>query len=106
MKLLLDESLPRRLREDFDPHDVTTVPDQGWAGLRNGELLDRASRQFDVFVTGDQNLPHQQNLSRYEIRVLVLAGRSNTLADLRPLVAAALEVLPTIEPGTARVVVG
>ncbi|MGF1615941.1 MAG: DUF5615 family PIN-like protein [Gammaproteobacteria bacterium] len=56
MRLLLDESLPRGLRSQFQGHDVTTVPEMGRAGLTNGELLRRAERVFDIFVSADQNI--------------------------------------------------
>ena len=46
--------LPRRT--------ISTVQDMGWAGITNGELLARAEQEFDVFVTADQGLPHQQHL--------------------------------------------
>lgn len=100
MKLLLDESLPRRLKQEFAGHEVATVPEVGWAGLTNGELLERASNDFEVFVTGDQNLEYQQNLSGYAIRVVVLAARTNRLEDLRPLVPRVLSVLESLRPGT------
>ena len=57
MKVLLDECVDRRLARHVTGHDVTTVPEAGWAGLKNGGLLKRAQEQFDVFVTIDRNLP-------------------------------------------------
>jgi hypothetical protein len=57
MKVLLDECVDRRLARDIEGHEVRTVPEAGWAGLKNGELLKRAQDQFDVFVTVDRNLP-------------------------------------------------
>lgn len=106
MKLLLDESLPRRLKAAFRDHEVYTVPEQGWAGLSNGALLTRAAERFDVFITADQNLPYQQNLSSFEIAILVLAARSNTLADLEELIPRALAALDKLTPGSAEVVAG
>ncbi|MFW5921123.1 MAG: DUF5615 family PIN-like protein [Polyangiales bacterium] len=85
MRVLLDESLPRALKHELPDHDVTTVPEQGWAGKANGELLGLAAAAFDVFVTADQNLEHQQDLGRCDIVVVVLAARTNRAADLVPL---------------------
>ena len=59
MRVLLDECLPRRLKSHLTPHAVVTVPEVGWAGLKNGELLARADGQFDAFVTIDRNLTSQ-----------------------------------------------
>lgn len=54
MRILLDESLPRRLRSAFPGHEVATVAEAGWSGLSNGELLQLAAERFDLFVTADQ----------------------------------------------------
>ena len=86
MRLLLDESIPRRLARHLTGVDVDTVFDRNWAGLRNGELLRAAEPDYDVFVTADQNLQYQQNLEGFEIRVAVLAARTNRLHDLLVLV--------------------
>ncbi len=62
MKLLLDECIDRGLVKDLAGHDVKTVPQMGWAGIKNGELLTLAENEFDVFITIDRNLSFQQNL--------------------------------------------
>ena len=60
MRVLLDENLDHQLRRSFGRSiEVTTVAEQGWKGKRNGELLELASREFDTFITGDQNLEYQ-----------------------------------------------
>ena len=61
MKILLDECLPKKLKREIINHQVITVPEQGWAGIKNGELLKLASEIFDVFITADPNLTSQQN---------------------------------------------
>lgn len=67
--MLLDECVDRRLAADIQGHEVTTVPEAGWAALRNGDLLGRAQHGFDALVTTDRNLPFQQDLSRFSIAV-------------------------------------
>jgi uncharacterized protein (DUF433 family) len=57
MRLLLDESVPRKLRFALANHDVRTAVEMGWSGRRNGEPLSLAAVDFDVFVTVDKNLP-------------------------------------------------
>jgi len=74
MRILLDESLPRRLRRSFAGHEVVTVVEAGWSGVENGELLRLAATRFDVFVTADQNLQFQQNLSALPLTVAVLVA--------------------------------
>jgi len=62
MRVLLDECLPRKLKREVNAEFVTTVPEVGWASIQNGALLRLAEQNFDVFLTNDQNLEHQQNL--------------------------------------------
>ena len=95
MRVLLDECLPRRLKRELGGHETRTAPEMGWANKRNGELLTLAVGQFDVFLTADRNLSYQQDLSSFDIAVIVLVAGSNHLDDLRPLVPRVLEMLPT-----------
>jgi len=100
VRVLLDEQLPRRFARELTGHEVRTVQEQGWAGVQNGELLRRAAEAgFDAFVTADQNLQFQQNLSASALRILVLVARSNALEDLRPLVPKLLAAIPVSRAG-------
>ncbi len=71
----------------------------GWQGTKNGELLRLAAAEFDVFVTADQNLQYQQNLTGVDIGIVVLAAVTTRLADLLPIVPQVLQTLETIQPG-------
>ena len=86
MRLLLDESVPRKLRFALAKHEVRTVVEMGWSGRKNGELLALASVDFDVFITVDKNLPYQQNEVTLPIAVVVLDALTNDLSSLVPLV--------------------
>ena len=99
MRLLLDECLPRQLKRELEGHAVSTVPEAGLAGLKNGALLRRASGVFDVFITVDANLRFQQNLRGLAIGVVVLRAISNDVSDLIPLMPAARAALTTIGYG-------
>ena len=99
MRILLDESLPRKLGQALAGHEVRTVQQTGWSGLKNGELLRRAKGSFDVFVTGDQNLEFQQGAASLTIPVVVLVAVNNRIETMRPLVPELLLVLSRIEPG-------
>lgn len=98
--MLLDECVDRRLAGDIRGHDVKTVPEAGWAALKNGDLLGQAQHEFDAFVTVDRNLPFQQDLSRFSIAVIVLRAPSNRLTDLRGLIPQRLAALPAAKRGT------
>ncbi len=98
MHLLLDESVPRRLRRSLPKHNVRTVVEMGWSGIKNGELLRLAAADFDVFITVDKNLPYQQNLSALPIAVVVLRAQSNELPFLLPLVPDLETALARLQP--------
>ena len=101
MRLLLDENLDWRLRRDLLDHQVESVPLIGWAGIENGELLRKAVKAaFDVLITMDTNMVHQQKLAKYPIAVVALRAASNRLGDTRPLMPALLALLPHIKSGT------
>ena len=65
MKVFLDECVDWRLAREISGHEVWSARDMKWQGVRNGELLARASNYFDVFVTVDRNLSMQQNVSTH-----------------------------------------
>ena len=88
------------MRHLLDGHAVMTANELGWSTLKNGELLTQAEDSgFSVFVTGDQNLEFQQNISKSRLGVVVLCAASNALEDLLPLVPAALTAIATVRPG-------
>src|SRR5882724_10869303 len=99
MRVLLDECLPKRLKRELTGHDVKTVPEAGWAGKKNGELLALARGRFEALITVDGNLVHQQTVTGLPFAVIVLRARSNRLDDLHPLVPRILETLSNIKPG-------
>ena len=99
MQLLLDECLPRTLTKEFRGHTIQTVPEMGWAGKKNGELLRLAEKQFDVFITLDQNLRYQQNLSKSSMAVILVSVRNNRFESIQPLVPKVLLTLKSLQPG-------
>ena len=98
MRILLDEDLPRRLGSLLIGHECSTVARSGWAGIKNGNLLVLAAKEFDVFLTMDQNLEYQQNLATLPVAVLVICAMSNRMEHLAPLVPAMLREINHIQP--------
>ncbi len=72
MKIILDENLPKALKRYLSAYEVTTVQEQGWAGVKNGELIARIDEVYDVFITSDKNLKYQQNLAGRRIAIIEL----------------------------------
>ena len=102
VRVLLDEQLPRQLAPYLVGHEARTVQQESWAGLKNGDLLTRAEvAEFSVFLTGDQNLEFQQNISKRRLGIVVLCAASKALEDLLPLIPAALTAIAAVQPGQA-----
>ena len=95
MKLLLDESAPRRLASFFpEQFQVRTVQQMGWAGSKNGDLLRlAAARGFDALVTVDRGFEHEQNPTDLAVPVVIAIVPRNRLQELRPLVPGIVSVL-------------
>lgn len=100
MRALLDENMPKALVRLLAPEvEARTVKQEGWSGRGNGDLLSVASASFDVFITTDRGIPHQQNLSRYGIGIMLLEARINRIEDLAPLVPEMKARMATVVPG-------
>ena len=100
MNILLDECVPWPMHRFLLGHTCTSVQAQGWSGIRNGELLQQAEGQFDVFVTSDQNLRYQQNLTGKTISILELS--TNDLRRIQTAGALIEEVIEGIRPAEFR----
>jgi predicted nuclease of predicted toxin-antitoxin system len=100
MKVLLDECIPRKLKNHLPGIECQTVPEAGLAGKKNGELLSVAERDgFQVFITVDQGIEYEQNLQHRNIAVVVVRVKSSRLEDLLPHAQEILKELSSIQPG-------
>lgn len=81
--------------------EATTVARRGWKGKKNGELLAAAQEEFDVLLTADRSIPHQQNLPRFDLGVVLLEAGGTTFEDLAPLMEEAnARIRAGVAPGT------
>lgn len=99
MKLLLDECVPRRIKRDFVNFEVFTIDEAGFKGLKNGNLIRAASGVFEVLITVDKNIEHQQNKTNLPIAIIILSAKSNRYESLSPLIPKAINVLKSIKIG-------
>jgi predicted nuclease of predicted toxin-antitoxin system len=97
MRILFDQGTPVPLRQHLSGHQVETAFEIGWSRLTNGELLAAAEGRFDVLVTTDRNLRHQQSLSGRKLAVLVLPTTS--WPRLRAHVPSIVSALASVKPG-------
>ncbi|MEO6393203.1 MAG: DUF5615 family PIN-like protein [Pyrinomonadaceae bacterium] len=104
MRVLLDECVTRNLRRDFVSHEVHTIEEAGFKGLRNGALLRSASGTYDVLVTVDQNLRYQQNLTTLTLAVIVIRSPRSTYPNLALLMPQVLDALEKIKVGDVVIV--
>ena len=101
MRILFDNNVPRRLRRHLAGHDVDAAEERGWATLGNEALLDRAEEEgYAVVITGDKNMPFQQNLGRRNLALIVLG--SNRWPLVKPRIEAVHNALEQIQPGEVR----
>jgi hypothetical protein len=91
--------MPRKLRRDLPKFVIRTAQEEGWSAFSNGELLEQASTEFDVFVTIDQRMRYQQNLSRFRIGVVVIEVPDTRFVYLRALVPDLNEAIANVAPG-------
>lgn len=99
MRVLLDEMVSRKLAPAMGGQEVSTVQRQGWAGLTNGQLLDAIDALFDVFITMDKGMRHQQRLAGRTFGVIELHAHSNDIDDILPSVPRIVGALTAIQPG-------
>ena len=102
MRVLLDEQLPIDLASQLHGHAVQTVVGRGWAGIKNGELLNRMSGHYDVLITMDRGIEFQQQISNLPFGVVVVRAQSNRMQHLSPLVPAILNAIGETKPGRVR----
>jgi predicted nuclease of predicted toxin-antitoxin system len=94
VKILIDECLPKDLAKMLTGHTAKTVVQMRWSGIKNGELLRRASKaNFEVFITVDKNIPAQQPTKIYPLAIIVLHARSNRIEDIKPFAAPITDLL-------------
>ena len=98
MKVLLDECVDRRLKSRLPGHDVYTVTNMHWNGLKNGLLMSAAiGEKFDMLLTIDKNLEFQQNLKKYDIVVAIFDVKQNNVKLYEPLIPIFEAQLSTLE---------
>lgn len=99
MKVFVDECVTYLLMPHLARHDFTHILDTPWRGMKNGALLRLVESSYDVFLTTDRHLPHQQNLRQLNLAFLIMRGVSNKIEDLLPLVPETLQALDRIGTG-------
>ena len=83
MKILLDECVTKRLRPYLHEHEVSTVGQKGWNGLKNGMLLQKAVEDnFDLLLTIDKNILYQHKVEDYDIIIVVFDTPSSSIASV------------------------
>ncbi len=99
MRILIDECLNWRIGRALTGHYAVSAQKKGWSGIKNGALLSLAEKEFDVFITGDRNLSFQQDVTKFDIAVVVLHSSSTQLHHTLPLMPKVLALLPTLKAG-------
>ena len=105
MRVLLDENVDRGLKHSFDDEfEVVTVPERGWSGKKNGNLLRAAEQEFDALVTMDRSMEHQQSLSAFDLGIVLITAKSNRRRDVAPAMAEVNRSLRQVHQGELLIV--
>jgi len=99
MRILFNQNMSKKLRHTLSPHQVSLAKEMGWERLNNGALLSKAQAEFDVMVTMDANIYHQQNVALYDIAVIVLRAYDNDYESVLPLLPEVKGLLEHIQSG-------
>jgi len=100
MKILLDECVTKKLKRLLENYEVYTVAEMGWNGLKNGNLLQKATQEcFDILLTIDKSIDSQQNISKYKLSLVILDVSKSNLKHLEPLIPAFVAKMQQIEKG-------
>lgn len=95
MKILLDENIPVRIKENFpNDYEVLTARDLNWNGKKNGVLLGLCVNSgFDLLITLDKNLQFQQNLNKFKIKIILLKVKNNRFKTIKDIIPKVLTIL-------------
>ena len=105
MKILLDECVTKHLKPRFSGHEVFTVREMNWSGIKNGKLMALCvAHNFDILLTIDKNLQYQQNLDRFPVCIVVLNCVSSKLEELIPLLSIFNERVGTFLPHNVHII--
>ena len=103
MKVFFDEDVPHKLIPFLSGHDIHTVVSMNWGGVKNGVLLSLIEQQgFEVFLTGDKNMPNQQQLAGWCFAVLIMSAINWPV--VRPRVEKIAAAIATAQPGTVTLI--
>ncbi len=94
MKIIIDECVPSIVKRGLPERQIVSVQEMGWSGIKNGELLKLVVDEFDVFITSDKNLRHQQNFTTLTISIIILP--SNQVPVVKAMLSSIDEALSTI----------
>jgi len=105
MKLLLDECIPKKLKSSLKDFEVYTVPELGWSGVKNGKLMSLCIiNHFDILLTIDKNMSHQQNLEKYPLTIVVLNSLTSKIDELVLFIPPFLEQVRNFEKNKAYII--
>ena len=105
-RVLFDEDVPRQLRRDLPEFKIRTVQEEKWSSVKNGELLRLSSQVFEVLVTADKRLRHQQNIAQHNIGVVVIATRDTRLPRIQQVLDELRAAIRDVAPGTVIIITG
>jgi hypothetical protein len=99
VRILLDECVNAGVRAALPGHEVRTVSQMGWRGLKDETLLANGQRQFDVFVTIDRKLEREHDLSQFKMGFIVVQAPSNEINSYQPMFSELMAATERVKAG-------
>jgi len=100
MKILLDECVTKKLIPFLKDHEVSTVSQMKWNGLKNGELISKVEQGgFEMLLTIDKKIKYQQNISKYDIIIVIINTPSSAIQFLSEYIPNLNKAINSFEKG-------
>ncbi len=102
MKILLDECVTKKVKQLLTEYEVSTVSELNYNGLKDGALLAEAEKAgFDILLTIDKNIDHQQNIAKFHLAIVILDVLKSTLPHIEKLLPEFKKQINSFEKGRA-----
>ena len=102
MTIIFDENVPWPLSRHLASYRVSSVQEEGWAGMQNGALIQAIDGLFDILLLADKNLRYQQNLA--ERRIAIIELPTNRWPALQAKLAAIQAAIENARPGSYQII--
>ena len=95
-RLFLDENIDPKLKAHLSAFEVSSVQEEGWSSVKNGELIKLIESNYNVLITHDRGLEFQQDWRTRKLSLIVLKTPSNRLSSYESSIAQLIQTIETL----------